>query len=97
MLLACLIVGSITAINNYKKELQFRSLQEKQDDAHVTLWRNGEVVQAPVNEVCVGDVVQLDTGAKIPAGMMSMNQFREQSSYTTTFNLHCRRWYPDKM
>jgi hypothetical protein len=69
VLLACLIVGSITALNNYKKELQFRKLQQKQDDSHVTLWRNGEVLQAPVNEVCVGDVVQLDTGAKIPAGI----------------------------
>jgi Ca2+-transporting ATPase len=73
VLLACLIVGSITAINNYKKELQFRSLQAKQDDAHVTLWRNGEVVPVPVNEVCVGDVVQLDTGAKIPAGMTNLS------------------------
>ena len=79
MLLACLIVGTITAINNYKKELQFRSLQEKQDDAHVTLWRNGEVVQAPVNEVCVGDVVQLDTGAKIPAGMTNLTHAASQS------------------
>jgi Ca2+-transporting ATPase len=68
-LLACFIVGSITAINNYKKELQFRNLQQKQDDSHVTLWRNGEVLQAHINDVCVGDVVQLDTGAKIPAGI----------------------------
>ncbi len=67
--MACLIVGSITAINNYKKELQFRKLQQKQDDSYVTLWRNGEVLQASVEEVCVGDVVQLDTGAKIPAGL----------------------------
>ena len=68
-MMACLIVGSITAINNYKKELQFRKLQQKQDDSYVTLWRNGEVLQASVEEVCVGDVVQLDTGAKIPAGL----------------------------
>jgi Ca2+-transporting ATPase len=70
VLLACLIVGTITALNNYNKELQFRSLQAKQDDSRVTIWRSGAVVQVPVNEVCVGDVVQLDTGAKIPAGMM---------------------------
>ncbi len=72
VLLACLIVGSITALNNYKKELQFRSLQAKQDDSRVTLWRGGNIIQVPVNEVCVGDVVQLDTGAKIPAGMITV-------------------------
>jgi hypothetical protein len=68
VLMACLIVGSITALNNYKKELQFRALQSKQDDSRVTVWRCGSITQVPVNEICVGDVVQLDTGAKIPAG-----------------------------
>eukprot|EP00291_Cryptomonas_curvata_P007377 CAMPEP_0172195970 /NCGR_PEP_ID=MMETSP1050-20130122/26527_1 /TAXON_ID=233186 /ORGANISM="Cryptomonas curvata, Strain CCAP979/52" /LENGTH=714 /DNA_ID=CAMNT_0012872139 /DNA_START=41 /DNA_END=2181 /DNA_ORIENTATION=+ len=67
VLMACLIVGSITALNNYKKELQFRALQSKQDDSRVTVWRSGSIAQVPVNEICVGDVVQLDTGAKIPA------------------------------
>jgi len=67
VLFACLIVGTITAVNNYKKELQFRKLQAKQDDSRVTVWRMGSAMQVPVNEVCVGDVVQLDTGSKIPA------------------------------
>ena len=70
VLLACFVVGSITAINNYKKELQFRALQNKQDDSKVTVWRCGNVTQVAVNDVCVGDVVQLDTGAKIPAGLL---------------------------
>ncbi len=67
--LACLIVGTITALNNYKKELQFRALQAKQDDSLTTVWRAGNACQVSINDICVGDVVQLDTGSKIPAGM----------------------------
>jgi magnesium-transporting ATPase (P-type) len=66
--LACMIVGTITALNNYKKELQFRALQAKQDDSLTTVWRAGAPLQVSINDICVGDVVQLDTGAKIPAG-----------------------------
>ena len=69
--LACILVGTITALNNYKKELQFRALQSKQDDSLSTVWRGGSVVQVSLNDIVVGDVVQLDTGAKIPAGPTS--------------------------
>ena len=95
VLLACLIVGSITALNNYKKELQFRSLQAKQDDSRVTLWRNGTVVQVPVNEVCVGDVVQLDTGAKIPAGTPLI--FIQKYHDSALLENFCRRWRLDQV
>jgi Ca2+-transporting ATPase len=64
-----MIVGTITALNNYKKELQFRALQAKQDDSRCMVWRAGSATQVSVNDICVGDVVQLDTGAKIPAGL----------------------------
>jgi Ca2+-transporting ATPase len=63
-----MIVGTITALNNYKKELQFRALQAKQDDSLTTVWRAGAPAQVSINDICVGDVVQLDTGSKIPAG-----------------------------
>mmetsp|Transcript_58777 Transcript_58777/g.120242 ORF Transcript_58777/g.120242 Transcript_58777/m.120242 type:complete len:1033 (-) Transcript_58777:399-3497(-) len=64
---AVLIVGGVTAVNNYKSEQQFRILQAKQDDALVVVQRDGSVDQINVNAVVVGDVVSLGTGAKIPA------------------------------
>ncbi len=72
VLLACLLVGSITAGNNYSKELQFRGLQAKQDDCLVRTWRGGQVTEVRLNDVVVGDVVKLDTGAKIPAGSQTL-------------------------
>lgn len=73
VLLACLLVGGITAGNNYSKELKFRSIQASFDDHLVKTWRHGEISEVRLNEICVGDVVQLDTGDKIPAGKFLRN------------------------
>ncbi len=75
VLIACLINGFITALNNYKKNIRFHALESKtcthwRQDKLVTVRRTGSITQVPVNEICVGDVVQLDTGEKIPAGSL---------------------------
>lgn len=67
IIVVVLVISAITAVNNYLQELQFCKLQTKQDDANITVRRAGLVTQIPIKQVCVGDVVQLDTGAKIPA------------------------------
>ena len=41
IIIACLIVGNITAWNEMAKEKQFRALQAQQDDCDVTVKRNG--------------------------------------------------------
>mmetsp|Transcript_46065 Transcript_46065/g.109063 ORF Transcript_46065/g.109063 Transcript_46065/m.109063 type:complete len:1060 (+) Transcript_46065:180-3359(+) len=64
---AVLIVGGVTAMNNYKSEQQFRILQAKQDDALVVVQRDNVVEQVNAVAVVVGDVVTVSTGAKIPA------------------------------
>jgi P-type E1-E2 ATPase len=69
IIVVVLVISAITAVNNYIKELQFCQLQSKQDDSLVTVRRKEGVTQISVNEVLVGDVVQLDTGSKIPAGL----------------------------
>ena len=68
IIVVVLLISAITAVNNYLQEIQFCNLQTKQDDSNITVRRSGRVTQIPIREVCVGDVVQLDTGAKIPAG-----------------------------
>lgn len=45
---AVLIVGGVTALNNYKSEQQFRLLQAKQDDALVIVHRDNVVSQVNV-------------------------------------------------
>ncbi len=59
-------VAFVTATNNYRKELQFRSLrQDANDMVRIRCIRNGTEVPVPVAEVVVGDVVHLETGDKV--------------------------------
>ncbi len=68
VLLACLIIGSIPTKRSF-------SFANSNKSSTILMSHSAEMVsscravQASVNEVCVRDVVQLDTGAKIPAGI----------------------------
>jgi Ca2+ transporting ATPase len=64
---ACLLIGNITAWNEMSKEKQFRGLQAQQDDCAVVVRRNGMEVRVSAENIMVGDLVSLDTGAKVPA------------------------------
>eukprot|EP00960_Hanusia_phi_P051053 760575-Hanusia_phi.AAC.4 len=67
IIIACMIVGNITAWNEMAKEKQFRALQAQQDDCDVTVKRNGIEVRLSAEQLMVGDLVFLEAGAKVPA------------------------------
>lgn len=50
-----------------KADKEFALLNQVNDDEPVTVIRNGAPVQIPKRDIVVGDIVQLDTGADIPA------------------------------
>jgi P-type E1-E2 ATPase len=68
-----LVISATSAVNKYMNELQFRHLESKQDDFLVTVRRNEGDTRISAKEVLVGDIVQLDTGSKIPAGLFSFS------------------------
>ncbi len=70
ILCAVVIVAIVTATNNYNKEQQFRKLNSVKDDINITVIRKGTVMSVNTKEIVVGDVVQLNTGDKIPADGM---------------------------
>jgi len=56
---------NVSAINDWKKERQFRSLQSKIDSDHTyTVIRGGEQIQLPVSELVVGDISLIKYGTK---------------------------------
>ena len=58
--MAVIIVASVTATNDYNKQLQFRALaQESQRRVEVPVRRGGETLFVGTVEVVVGDVVLL--------------------------------------
>lgn len=53
IIMACVLVGVITAWNEQAKERQFRGLQRVQDDRAVTVKRNGEIVRCQAEDIMV--------------------------------------------
>ena len=66
--MAVILVMFVTAVNDWKKEKQFRGLQEVIDDSRTfSVLRGGDVVDISERSMVVGDVMILKYGDKIPA------------------------------
>ena len=61
-----LLVAVVTAVNNYRKESQFRKLNAVKDDITVGAIRDGLSVNVNVKELVVGDIVRLNAGDRVP-------------------------------
>lgn len=67
ILVAVVVVVLVNSINDWKKEKQFRKLNDKKDDREVQVVRNGIQQQISIFDLVVGDVALLNTGDVIPA------------------------------
>ena len=68
ILISVVLVIVVTAGNDWSKERQFRSLQSKlDDDATISVIRNGESVKIFTKDIVVGDILQLGYGDILPA------------------------------
>jgi P-type Ca2+ transporter type 2C len=66
--IAIFMVATITATNNYAKELQFRALEsESQGDERVTVIREGNSYSINPSNLVIGDIIKLQAGDSIPA------------------------------
>jgi len=66
ILAAVALVVMVSSINDWKKERQFRSLQNRIDSDHTytVLRAGGELVQLPVSDLVVGDICLVKYGRK---------------------------------
>eukprot|EP01126_Amoeba_proteus_P006107 TRINITY_DN12117_c0_g1_i3.p1 TRINITY_DN12117_c0_g1~~TRINITY_DN12117_c0_g1_i3.p1 ORF type:complete len:1028 (-),score=226.41 TRINITY_DN12117_c0_g1_i3:124-3207(-) len=64
---AAIAVSTVTAGNDYNKDKQFKKLSAINSNKQVTVIRGGRTRVISVFELLVGDLVQLETGAAIPA------------------------------
>eukprot|EP01125_Pyxidicula_operculata_P008955 TRINITY_DN295_c0_g1_i4.p1 TRINITY_DN295_c0_g1~~TRINITY_DN295_c0_g1_i4.p1 ORF type:complete len:851 (-),score=180.18 TRINITY_DN295_c0_g1_i4:1091-3643(-) len=67
VLIALFIVCSVSASNNYSKDLQFRKLKDQSSDRLVRVIRGGREIQISILDLKVGDICPLYAGDKIPA------------------------------
>ncbi|KAJ3445647.1 calcium-transporting atpase [Anaeramoeba flamelloides] len=72
ILIAVIIVSVVTASNDYKKEKQFRALNEVKENIEVKVLREvtegvGDLDTISIYDIVVGDILVFDAGDKIPA------------------------------
>ncbi|OQV24443.1 Plasma membrane calcium-transporting ATPase 3 [Hypsibius exemplaris] len=66
--LVVVVIVLLSAINDYHKEQQFRTLQNRVHEEHkVPVIRNGKLAPVPVQKLVVGDVCLLKYGDVVPA------------------------------
>jgi Ca2+-transporting ATPase len=63
---AILIVVTVSALNDWQKERQFRKLNQKKEDRLVKVVRSGKPLVVPIQDILVGDVMLLEQGDVIP-------------------------------
>ncbi|KAH9052618.1 hypothetical protein EDB87DRAFT_422577 [Lactarius vividus] len=82
---AILIVVTVGSLNDWQKERQFKTFNEKKEDHRVKVIRDGRERQIPVHQVVVGDVVLLEPGEVIPCDgvlLSGHNVWCDESSAT---------------
>lgn len=68
ILVSVAVVVLVTAFNDYTKERQFRSLQDRIDSELVfPVIRDGGTLNIPTTEIVVGDICQIKYGDVVPA------------------------------
>ena len=62
ILVAVVIIVTVTSGNNWVKEQQFKKLNEVATRKNVNVLRNGDWVNISVYDMLVGDIQQIETG-----------------------------------
>ena len=64
---AVIIATFVSTYSEYNNENAFQKLQEEASLIKCKIYRNGEIVEIPINDIVVGDCILLQSGDKIPA------------------------------
>lgn len=65
--LAVILATFVSTFSEYRNENAFQKLQEEASTILCKVYRNGEIVELPIDDLVVGDCILLQTGDKIPA------------------------------
>ena len=65
--IAILLAVGISTFSEHRNENAFQKLQAEASQINCKAYRNGEIIELPVDDLVVGDCVLLQSGDKIPA------------------------------
>src|SRR5262245_33029598 len=66
-MIAVILATGVAFANEYKSDREFEILNAQKESIHVKVIRDGDFHTVPLEEVVVGDVVELEMGDEIPA------------------------------
>ncbi|KAL4435781.1 hypothetical protein ABPG74_015749 [Tetrahymena malaccensis] len=66
IMVAIILIVSVTAGNNYAKEKQFQKLNAKREEMSVHVTRNDKIVYIDVKQLVVGDILHIQIGDLLP-------------------------------
>ncbi len=64
---AVILATFVSTFSEYRNESAFQKLQDEASQIKCKVYRNGEIVEIPIDQIVVGDCVLLQSGDKIPA------------------------------
>jgi len=67
IVIAIFLASFISTISEYGSEKAFKRLQEEASKIKCKVKRNGKIIEVPIDDIVVGDIVKLEAGDKIPA------------------------------
>lgn len=67
IVMAILITSLISAVSEYGSNKAFQRMQEESSKINVKVRRNNNVIEVPIDDIVVGDIVLLSSGDKVPA------------------------------
>lgn len=65
--IAVLLATLVSTFSEFKNETAFQKLQEEASQIKCKVYRNGEIIELPINDIVVDDCIMLQSGDKIPA------------------------------
>ena len=65
--IAVILATFVSTFSEYNNENAFQKLQEEASRIYCKVYRNGDIIELPINDLVVGDCVLLQSGDKIPA------------------------------
>ena len=65
--MAVVLATGVSTYSEYRNESAFQALQAEASLIKCKVYRNGEIVEIPINDIVIDDCVLLQTGDKIPA------------------------------
>lgn len=73
--IAVFLIVSVTATNNYLRDIQFRKLNSKREQRNVEVIRKGHTQQISVFDLLVGDIMNFETGESFPVDGIIIKSF----------------------